>query len=527
MKKLKLENKHIWLLILSFVLTCFSTVIRMWNGSLKELVLYFVLFFVIYTVVIFGLDKFSKQIFEKMHINSIEKRIYDKWSDKKFYFVIWGLLILGWLPAYLALFPGTFGYDAPWQMFQVIGQTPLSSHHPLVHTLLLGFIMNTGNKIFGTYNAGVAIFCAMQGIVVAESIAYSFIVLKKKKLAFPIVVISLAWCMFNPAIQVVTFNITKDVLFGAAFVHFVVDCYNHIFHIVPDSKWTTAKLIISGLFVCLLRNQGIYVILAFAIIYFIFVRKDKKYVLSMLSVVAMAWLFFTISHSCFGVEKGNLREMLSVPMQQLAGVCKDYYEGQPVNLSQEEFEQFTQLVPAEALSTMSITSADPIKSVFNTEEFKSDIPGYVGLYFKVGIHNIKDYIMTYGPMILGYWDMSLKGTRTISLNNTFPELSQQLGITQQSLLPGYYDFLYDYVWNTMGKRIPLFSWIMQPGVCLWIIPAMLILAIVRKDKKLALVTLLPVLFFGTLMLGPVSLMRYLYPLTILTPWMIALLFKHG
>lgn len=145
----------------------------------------------------------------------------------------------------------------------------------------------------------------------------------------------------------------------------------------------------------------------------------------------------------------------------------------------------------------------------------------------MGIHNIKDYIMTYGPMILGYWDMSLKGTRTISLNNTFPELSQQLGITQQSLLPGYYDFLYDYVWNTMGKRIPLFSWIMQPGVCLWIIPAMLILAIIRKDKKLALVTLLPVLFFGMLMLGPVSLMRYLYPLTILTPWMIALLFKRG
>ena len=34
-------------------------------------------------------------------------------SDRALFFILWGILLLAWLPAYLALFPGTFGYDVP------------------------------------------------------------------------------------------------------------------------------------------------------------------------------------------------------------------------------------------------------------------------------------------------------------------------------------------------------------------------------------------------------------------------------
>ena len=38
------------------------------------------------------------------------------------------LLVLFWIPAFLALFPGTFGADAPIQLAMYDGIYPLSDH---------------------------------------------------------------------------------------------------------------------------------------------------------------------------------------------------------------------------------------------------------------------------------------------------------------------------------------------------------------------------------------------------------------
>ena len=60
-------------------------------------------------------------------------------SDRALFFILWGILLLAWLPAYLALFPGTFGYDVPEQMQQFFGEMPLTAHHPVLHTWLVAF----------------------------------------------------------------------------------------------------------------------------------------------------------------------------------------------------------------------------------------------------------------------------------------------------------------------------------------------------------------------------------------------------
>ena len=47
------------------------------------------------------------------------------------------LIFLCRLPAFAVLYPGSFAYDVPFQLEQ-IATGAYSTHHPLVHTLLLG-----------------------------------------------------------------------------------------------------------------------------------------------------------------------------------------------------------------------------------------------------------------------------------------------------------------------------------------------------------------------------------------------------
>lgn len=51
--------------------------------------------------------------------------------------VDWLILMVGWLPVLLAYYPGIFAYDASNQVTQVLTGS-YSTHHPLLHTLLLG-----------------------------------------------------------------------------------------------------------------------------------------------------------------------------------------------------------------------------------------------------------------------------------------------------------------------------------------------------------------------------------------------------
>lgn len=513
-------------LFIIFLFALYCTLPSIGAVSMGKLLVEFLMYFAICSVVVILICKASSRLLPRMHCRKIEAFIYEKWSDKTFLLVVWGILIIGWIPAYLAFFPGIFGYDSPNQMQQIVGDIPYSSHHPILHTMILGLFMKCGKAIFGTYNGGVALFCIAQGLAVSGSIAYTFLYSKRLKVPFPIFVISMIWCVWNPVIQVLTFNTTKDILFGVFFLHFVLGCYQWI---TSESKKGVSHiiyLIVIGVLMCLLRNQGIYVVIVFILASLFINRKDKRFLASLCVIVVISQLFFMTTNQVMGVQKGDAREMLSVPMQQLALVCKLYMDGEPVNLTEEEFQKFTMLVDKEHLADFQLLVSDPIKSYFNTAMLKQDLPGYLSLYIKVGLHNVGYYMTALRCMIYSYWDMSQDAVRSISITNTFPEVTEKWGISQESLFPVYKEYLSEYILHKMDERIPILSWLLQPGICIWLFTGLLGLAMGRKDKALILAMLICVLFFGTLLLGPIALLRYLYPLMILTPWLFTLLMKQ-
>lgn len=515
-------RKIVGILLTAVLFSLYCTFPYVGAVSMLWVLIRFVCYFAISIVVCLLTYKGFGFILPKMHIKKIEAVIYEKWSDRTYFLILWGILIISWIPAYLAFFPGIFGYDAPNQMEQIL-TNQYTSHHPLLHTLIMGAFLNCGKAVFGTYNGGVALFCIFQGLVLSGSIAYSFLIMKERKIPFPVMGISLVWCIWSPVLQVLTFNTTKDILFGALFLHFVINCYHWLMRGERRTICQMLWLIVSGVLMCLLRNQGIYIVAVLLVISAFVCWKDKKFLVSLCVIVIGSQSFFWISNHVFSVQKGDAREMLSVPMQQTALVCKLYMEGEDVQLTPEEFEKFSCLVAKEHIPDLHLSTADPIKIYFNTEVLKQDILGYVSLYFTVGIHNIGHYLTAFRCMAYPYWDMSECVARDISIKNTFPELSENWGIYQNSLLPGYKEYLSRYILSGMDEEIPVLSWFLQPGLCIWIMTALSGVSITGKNKAVFLTAMTGMLFMGTLLLGPVALMRYIYPLMILAPWFLAVL----
>lgn len=129
-------------------------------------------------------------------------------------------------------------------------------------------------------------------------------------------------------------------------------------------------------------------------------------------------------------------------------------------------------------------------------------------------------------MVEPYWDMTKNSAKDLIRENTFPMVSEQYEISQQSCFPCYQEHLSSLLDHTppeLKKPWQIISWLLQPGLCIWIITALAGIAIAFKDRVVFLVTMVCMVFFGTLMLGPTALVRYLYPLMIMIPWLLALL----
>ena len=92
------------------------------------------------------------------------------------------LILACYVPMFAITFPGSFAYDVPFQLEQVFTDS-YSTHHPLLHTLLMGSLVKLGHH-FGNINLGAALYTLVQMAVMAgcsssTSTTFSFLALQK------------------------------------------------------------------------------------------------------------------------------------------------------------------------------------------------------------------------------------------------------------------------------------------------------------------------------------------------------------
>ena len=235
-------------------------------------------------------------------------------------------------------------------------------------------------------------------------------------------------------------------------------------------------------------------------------------------VFVVSWLLSVFFSYGLKIPAGNARENMSIPIQQLAAVSHAYYYGpEPPNITQEQLNTIHELIPAEAMEVFLYDTVDLVKAVFDTEVFSEDPGKYISLYLTVGRQNPSIYVRAFRDMVIPYFDMTKSARRLLSLSETFPEISH-LHISRYDLLPSYYAFLEDQI------ETEHYCLVLQPGISIWLMVLGIAVSIERKNRKILLCILPIALYFIGLLLGPMALLRYLFPMMLATPLLLGILF---
>lgn len=463
-------------------------------------------------------------------------------ADAGFLFGVWGILLLSWMPAYLALFPGTFGYDVPEQMQQFFGGMPLTSHHPVLHTWLVGLCLQAGEGLFKSWQAGFAVFSFLQGMVVTNSLACSLLFLKRRRVPVLVLFLGLFGCALHPILQILSFNATKDTLFGAFFLYFMMafiavleksacpgggagkgrkgegrrrkrECENE--KGACGRRGACVWLVFFGVLMCLFRNQGVYIVLALAVFCLLF-RAGRGLAVVCLGVIFLvSECFFLFCSHGLKIPEGDKREMLCVPMQQVANVWQNQ---ENADISPEQRAAVEEVIEQGALLDYLPACADPVKVGFHTEVLMEDPVRYLRVYLEVGLRNPGLYVDAFRAMVVPYLDGSLYRVPETALEFTFPD-ANEWGIERNSLFPAYEAYLEKVVSSPVGV------FFLQPGMAVWLLVILAGIAFCRRNGRLFLGILPGALFFGTLLLSSGALLRYIYPLMLAVPLYLGLLFE--
>ena len=114
-----------------------------------------------------------------------------------------GFMLLCWLPVLLAVYPGFFVYDAQEEWLQVASRN-FTTHHPLVHVLLLGGIVCAVHKVTDSYNLGIACYMTVQMLIVSGCFTYLLVFMRRRKVAKGVRIASLVYFAFFHVIVMLT-----------------------------------------------------------------------------------------------------------------------------------------------------------------------------------------------------------------------------------------------------------------------------------------------------------------------------------
>ena len=455
------------------------------------------------------------------------------------------LLLLAWLPVYLAYYPGICAYDAPVQTGQIM-EHYYFDHHPIVHTLFLQGMLWLGNHIFGSVNAGMALYTAVQMLLLAGSMAYGMLVLHRRKIAAGWQLTIQILGMFFPFHWYMSVSMTKDTVFSA-FLLLQLVCLTDLLW-EDRNSWRPG---IRDLFyalgtvgMILFRNNGKYamiVLLAFAFLMFCFGKKARKLWgrLLVVSGAAVCVGLFVLSavFSATHAEQGDRREMLSMPIQQLSR-CMIYHGGIGVlaeddgTMDAADKALINDFILDEAYRDYDPGIADPVKRHTNTYvvRYRS------GEFIRVYLHLLGNYP---GDMInaalatnagfLSPFDTThadvnrVEGRAGLSYVQTRWEEDtlNGRGIYKDSKWPWLFERLENWAENNSYLRIPVLKYLFVPGSYLWLYLALAAVLVIADRKRFCLPLAIVAGYYGTMLLGPTVQMRYVYPVMLALPYLLA------
>lgn len=423
-------------------------------------------------------------------------------------------LLLCWLPVFLAVYPGFFVYDAQDEYIQVATRT-FSTHHPLVHVLLLGGMICAVHKLTDSYNLGIACYMVFQMAAAAGVFTFLFSYLRKKRVSRMVRLVGLLWLGTFPTVVMFTLCSAKDALFTLALLLLLI-CLLELGRDEENffaSKGWRFLFVVSGMAMMLFRNNGFYAFLVM-IPFLLIGKKGRRRQLLLLSACAVAGCLLVNGglKLALHADDSEYQEILTVPIQQLARV----YKYAPESFSKEDLDILYEVLNEEALSLYTPRLSDPVKYRFNNEAFAKEKGRYAALWLRIGMRKPFIYLNAWWLTSYGFWypDMVINvyGGNTVFTftyqDNSYFGYEVELPGVRESKIPWLNEVYRKLSLEVWKEKVPVLSWLFSPGAMFWLY-AFLFARLLNNRRYEILYPFLPILLVWlTVLLGPTYLPRY-------------------
>lgn len=473
-----------------------------------------------------------------------------KTVNVKKFFLIWLVIFLCWIPVFLAFYPGAFVYDAQDEYVQVATRW-FTTHHPLTHVLLLGGAVCFGNKFFDSYNIGIAIYTIFQMIALSGVFAYTVFYLRSKLSRKICIAITLFYGLF-PVIPMYAVCSAKDTLFNGAFLLVLVQIVKlseellkketedgiNLKELCKRNAVDLAVLLIALTGMMLFRNNGFYAILAMVLILVITTfacKKMKKGILVFAIVFAAGILLYKGTDKTLAVvlkahESGS-QEFLTVPIQQLART----YRHSPDVFSPEEKEVLFSYLPEKMLLIYDADLSDLLKADFDNARYAENSAEFWNLWFDKLLRKPATYLNAWFMTSYGYWypDTVINVYEGQERFTFQYKESSYFGFETE--LPGVRDSKFPWLeeqYRRMSlelyqQNVPVISMFFSPGFLFWLFVGCAMCSIYERRYAWLLPFGCILLLWGTVILGPTFLVRYVLILWFAAPLFLQSLMIRG
>lgn len=470
-------------------------------------------------------------------VNAAEARAGRKGS-------FWGAFALifgGFCIPFATYYPAIMAYDVIPQLDQ-IRASGLTTHHPLIHTLMLKGCLGAGELLSFLPNAdraGLALYSLLQMAVMAACFAYVYCFLCRRGVSKWLCYAFVLCAAVFPTHGMLAVSITKDTIYAALTMVFTIFAYElAVGKESPGTGWFVRYGILTVLLL-LFRNNSVYAWIVYVAAMAFAGRKRPVFFKKICAFHGVFFLLYLCVNGLMvqavsATSATYAREMLSVPAQQIARVVQ-YHEEE---LTGEDLEVIA-AVWGENLPEYVPAIADRSKKDIAGD--KETLRTFAGEWVSLGLRYPGEYLQAFLLKNKGMWDL----TDVTYLNDVYSYAKGYLQITypsdqqpyMEALAPGYVrhqklqplQSLYRYfaAGDELWRYCPPVALVMQPAFYCYLLLFICLCCIGLKKPVLLLPAVYLLALAGTLLLGPCVLTRYMYPLMLSVTVLALLLFGRG
>lgn len=436
-------------------------------------------------------------------------------------FLISALTVLcGWGFWIIMAYPGSMAGDGVTQLGQYY-YNAVSAHHPPFSTWIMGILFDLGKNLTNNARVGVVLYLVVQSIIGALIIGYSILTMFQFGISKTICYLSAVFLGWTPVLGMFAQWYEKDLLYGLFTLLFLTKI----------SKLCLGKSTISGIVVltiiaiiCVfLRNNGIYAVIPTMIVLaFVLDSKVKRFVVIGCSVFVVIFTLIINGpvFNAMNINSTNVREALSIPMQQSARYVTEY--GDEVTKEERLILQLFFNDYENVPNIYEASCADAVKDNVFIEN--KDLPRYFLVWLKMGLKHPGVYFDAFMCLNYGYLAPTEQNAEA-----TINMLNEEGGTIMSQLEAMGVDGTQDYdniqILNSLlfiNMIFPIIRYLSMPGVYTWFMIAIVVLFIKMRNKKYYVLLIPNIINILVCLASPLcNGMRYELPVVLSVPLMLA------